>query len=365
MTADILYKEFLLMMSLQNEENNDKPKGKMKTWKKVLLIILAVVIALDVCLVSIFGILYFKGKKAAMPEVSPTIVPPEGIDDIVTDDDGRSVYYLGKEYVYNDNITTCLVMGTDISDYTYGVIGKNGEADALVLMTFDTSSGRVCAINISRDSMTDIKVYSTDGIMTGTQEAQICLAYEYGDGRETSCQNVADAVSGLLCGVPVVRYISLDISAMAVLTDAVDGVEVPEYDERYSNKTGDMITVFGDEARKYVQSRDHSDIASNSVRMQRQTEFLRAFAAKTITKTKSDISTPKRLFDLLGDYMITDVDASLVTYYATNYINKDCKIEFMTVPGTVTVGDNGYAQYHVDKLGVYEMVLSVFYNEKE
>lgn len=355
------------MMNLQNNDNKitENQKGKMKAWKKALIIIISVVIALDICLVSVFCVLYFRGKRAALPTIPPTITPPDSIEDIVTDDDGRSVYYLGKEYVYNDNITTCLVMGTDIADNKYGVIGKNGEADALVLMTFDTSSGRVCAINISRDSMTDIKVYSTDGVMTGVQEAQICLSYEYGDGRETSCLNVADAVSGLLCGVPVVRYISLDISAMAVLADAIDGVEVPEYDALYANKTGNMITVFGDEARRYVQSRDHSDIASNSARIQRQTEFMRSFAAKTVEKTKSDITTPKRLFDLLGDYMITDVDASLVTYYATNYVNKDCAIEFMSVPGTVTVDDNGHAQYNVDKLGVYEMVLSVFYTEKE
>ena len=74
--------------------------------------------------------------------------------------------------------------------------------------------------------MTDVNVYSDLGNFIGTEKLQLCLAYTYGDGKEKSCENTVRAVSRLFYGMPVAAYAALDLDAIAVLTDAVGGVEV-------------------------------------------------------------------------------------------------------------------------------------------
>ena len=91
----------------------------------------------------------------------------------------------------------------------------------------DTKTGKSRLIAISRDTMTDVNVYSDLGNFIGTEKLQLCLAYTYGDGKEKSCENTVRAVSRLFYGMPVAAYAALDLDAITVLTDAVGGVEVP------------------------------------------------------------------------------------------------------------------------------------------
>lgn len=104
--------------------------------------------------------------------------------------------------------------------------GKAGQADALFLLVLDTKTGKSRLIAISRDTMTDVNVYSTLEILSEREKLQLCLAYTYGDGKEKSCENTVRAVSRLFYGMPVAAYAALDLDAIAVLTDAVGGVEV-------------------------------------------------------------------------------------------------------------------------------------------
>ena len=53
-------------------------------------------------------------------------------------------------------------------------------------------------------------------------------------GGEAGCENVCDAVSSLLFGIPINAYFALDIRALKTLTDAVGGVEAAATDEALS-----------------------------------------------------------------------------------------------------------------------------------
>ena len=46
--------------------------------------------------------------------------------------------------------------------------------------------------------MADVDVYSESGVYSGINKEQICLAYAYGDGQHTSCENVLKSVKIML-----------------------------------------------------------------------------------------------------------------------------------------------------------------------
>ena len=142
---------------------------------------------------------------------------------------GKEVTYQGEKYVYNEDLVSILFLGVDKEAFEEGGTvgdGKAGQADALFLLVLDTKTGKSRLIAISRDTMTDVNVYSDLGNFIGTEKLQLCLAYTYGDGKEKSCENTVRAVSRLFYGMPVAAYAALDLDAIAVLTDAVGGVEV-------------------------------------------------------------------------------------------------------------------------------------------
>lgn len=74
--------------------------------------------------------------------------------------------------------------------------------------------------------MVDIDLYTVGGEFVRTENMQLCLAYAYGDGGTSSCENVTTAISRILANVPVEKYFALDLSGIAPLNDAVGGVTV-------------------------------------------------------------------------------------------------------------------------------------------
>ena len=142
-------------------------------------------------------------------------------------------------------------------------------------------------------------------------------------------------------------------------TDVLGGVTVPEYDSNYK-KTGRNITISGDRITKYISGRDKSVLESNSNRVERQVNFLKAFANKTIEQTKKDITVPLNLYNKLSKNSISTVDASKITYLATVFLNGGADLEFVTVPGKIVQGEK-YAEMYADEKALYELLLDVFY----
>ena len=84
-----------------------------RKWKKVILIVLAVLLTLCIAAVSIVTVLYHQGKKSLLSNsnVSMTVPDSSGID-VDIEDDG-TVIYNGEKYVFNNSVTSILVMGID------------------------------------------------------------------------------------------------------------------------------------------------------------------------------------------------------------------------------------------------------------
>ena len=296
-------------------------------------------------------------------------------EDIILEDEGETITYKGETYLYNENVTAVLCMGIDREDIEGNVstIGQSGQADMLMLAILDTENGNVNLWNISRDSMTDVDIYNVDGDYIRTENLQACLAYAYGDGQKTSCENTVRAVSRLLYGMPIQSYAAIDLDAIRPLNDAVGGVEVTIHEEdilpaRF--KPGTTVLLQGDDVEAYVRSRrteqPDEPIDTNNNRMARQRQYMMNFIQKALQMTKEDLTTPVKLFNIAmeDDHMVTNLNMQKVAYLTTVFSKVNfTEDSFKTVPGEVVAGEE-YAEYHVDDEALYQMILDTFYVKK-
>ena len=243
--------------------------------KNTIIVVLAVL-----CCILIGGVGYTvffadKGENEKDDKSSESELKEEtsNSDKIVVD---------GVEYRPNTNLQTILFMGID--KQAKGVDGsrpgENGQSDSLNLLIVDRETKQAKILQINRDSMVDVEVYSVDGVKNRTESMQIALQYAYGDGEEQSCRLTAERVSELLYGVDIQSYLSLTLEGMIEIADAIGGVQmtIPEdytaIDPAFVK--GSTITMDGKLVEKYVRTRDIDELDSNLDRMKRQQQFMNA-----------------------------------------------------------------------------------------
>ncbi len=332
-----------------------------------ILCVLVVVAGLGV------GALWYlkeQGRKALLVERPQTdITGPEGAE---VSPDGSYVTWQGKRYKRNENIVSILVMGVDRKEEEIAradelQVGEQGQADTILVGALDTETGSLKIINISRDSMTDVDIYNVNGEYAGVEEMQICLAYAYGDGAHLSCENVSKSVTRLLYGLPMDIYASVELPAVSVLNDAVGGVTLDVLEDLSSRDPaltkGALVTLNGDQARIYVQSRNHENLDANNARMARQKQYLVAFLSTIQKRVRQNISTIFTLYQAVQTYLTTNIDLSKITYLASLAFSREITADAIrTVPGEVTKGEE-YAEYHVDEEALYQIILDTYYTQ--
>lgn len=347
-------------------EKADKRKSKKhRKLKKVLLIILCVLLAIILVACSTVVYLYYSGKSEFSNNGQrPKLPASENVTD-----NGNVIVYKNEKYVFDEDVNTILCIGVDKDEATQiktDVYGTAGQADAIYLICIDNTEKKYNVLSINRDSMIDVDIYDTNGKFVGIKKAQACVSFAYGDGKEKSCQNTVKAISRMLYNVPINSYFSINKASFAPLNDIIGGVDVPVYDDD-GNATGKITHLDGKEAYDYIHYRDISKLDSNITRMKRQTSYIKAFAAKAIKATKSDISKPLELFETTSLYSTTDLNASKITYLTVNAFadRNDIKLDFKSVPGKVTKGKDGYAEYEVDEEKLLEIIIDIFYDKLE
>ena len=315
-----------------------------------------IVILAMVCVILLCGVGYtiLNGKNKDETRDMPTSS---------TDDEEKSsdtIVVDGREYRLNTNIQTVLFMGidknakSDMGDRA----GENGQSDSLNLLIVDRETKKAQILQISRDSMVEVDIYSASGEKMISEPGQIALQYAYGDGEEESCRLTAGKVSELLYGVSVDSYLSLTMEGMVKAADAIGGVTmtVPEdytwIDPAFSK--GATLTMNGEMVEKYVRSRDTDVLDSNVQRMERQSQFMGALIEKlqSVKETSNYLS----LYQQMEPYMVTNMTAdemkSLSEY--------DIDTNTLDVPGEVILKD-GHAQFNVDNEALRKIILKTFY----
>ncbi len=346
---------------MQAQQKNPQKKKK----SKVFIIFRRIAITMAVILAGIaitLAVLINMGRNSLLKE--DKIKLPINVKT-----DGEYIIYKGHKYQFNDHIYTLLFAGIDkkTEEHNEKIFGTAGQADAIFLLAVDTTTSKYKLIALSRDAMVDVNVCDMAGNFKGVEKMQICLAHAYGDGEESSNENLKRSVSRLLYGITVDAYFTVDLDVIPILNDDVGGVTVNVIEDLTSwnpiFKKGETITLKGDEAETYVRARDvMGDENQNNLRMERQKKYIEGFISNTLRMTRQRITTPVTLYNDVSSYSRTDITVPVISYLATLLVGQQFKADedMVKVPGKTVMGDK-YAEFHVDEERLFDIIIQTYY----
>ncbi|MGN1328428.1 MAG: LCP family protein [Eubacterium sp.] len=349
--------------SSQHSSHSSKKKKKLSTASKIA--IAALIIFLILIFAVVFAVVFLENHgKNDIQNVTQQTEYQEVIE------------YNGDEYVYNENVISVAFIGVDKRDLGLdnGAIGTAGQADADIVFTINTETGRVKAIAVPRDTMVDVDLYSESGIFLRSENMQLCLSFAYGNGTNTSAENVTTSLSRILYNVPINKYFALDLNGIAPINDAIGGVTVTSlYDfDNLGIKKGDTIHLEGDLTEAYVRTRNLDTVEASLNRTARQVQYAKAFAAQLLPAVTKDFSIISRLYSTATEYSTTDISLSNATYLASLLLSKGITdFETVTLEGEMRpsekteYADFVYAEFYPDKDKLMEVVLDTFYTKQE
>lgn len=346
--------------SSSHSENKDK--NKLPLPAKIAIGILVAIFLIIVVIIVTFFVLKYMGEKDVKPVITEDTAYEETIE------------YNGHTYKYNEDVFSIAFLGVDqrqmqsVTDVDFV-----GAADADIVLTVDTKTGKSKVIAIPRDTMVDINVYSESNILLRTDYAQLCLAYAYGDGRENSCKNSLTSISRVLYNVPVQKYFALDLDGIAPLNDAIGGVTIDNslYEFKDLNiSVGDKVTLRGDMAESYVRTRDMDSVNASLNRTDRQVQYIKAYASQALPAVIKDFSVISNLYNTATDYSQTNLTLSNATYIASLLLSKGAtNFETYTLKGEMKEGKDSkfadivHAEFYPDEDDLMKTVLDVFYTQ--
>lgn len=280
-----------------------------------------------------------------------------------TGESTAQLFMNGRWYEKRD-LETLLVMGID----NFGSVSSSrsynntNQADFLVLFLKDKDTGECRAVHINRDTMTDITVLGVTGEEAGMRHAQIALAFNYGRGERDSSRNTAKAVSRLLYGMEIDRFITVTMDAVPIMNDWVGGVEIEVLDDFNGIDAdlveGNKVTLVGEQALTYVRTRKGLDDSSNLARMERQRQYASAWAKKAQDKLK-DAEAVAELLTQMGDRHYSDCTAEEMLDFASS-LSENVSMEIHPLPGEAVKGEQ-FMEYYIDEEKTQQLILSLFY----
>lgn len=280
------------------------------------------------------------------------------------------VIYQGATYRRNQYVKAILCMGVDRSDTMTESkeFGAAGQSDGIFLIAQDTVHHSLKILMIPRDTMTEIPIANDNGA-PDTKITQLTIAYAYGDGREGSCENTVWSVEKLLSGFSIDNYLAVDTTVVAKLNDAVGGVTVTIPTDGMEKRDpafvkGAQVTLHGDQAEAFVRYRDITRDFSALYRMDQQQEYITQYFKAVKEASRTDTQAVTHLFDLIRDYMVTDMSKDQYLKIAMDGLDAGNLTgqDFYTVPGTGETTET-FDVYRADRQAVIPIILNLFYRE--
>lgn len=321
-------------------------KKKAPVFTLVLIAILVVVVV-----VSGFNIL-----KSLKPNVDNT-----------TTSSKKTVEFNGEQYFPRQDITVLMLMGIDEHGEvkSSGSYNNTGENDMVALAVFDELDESYSVLVLNRDTMMDVHVLGLGGKDAGTEYKQLALAHTYGTGLEDSCENTVRTVSDFLSGLTVDYYISMNMDAIAILNDAVGGVTVTVEDD--FSKVDESIpmgevTLTGEQALSFVQTRKDVSDQMNVSRMARHEEYMENFVSAFNEKVKEDDTFILKTYEDVSPYVVSDCSINSLSAMLSRYA--DYTLREIVTPEGENVLTEDYMQFHVDEKALEELIMNMFYTKK-
>lgn len=279
----------------------------------------------------------------------------------------KTIHRNGIAYFPRQDITVLMVLGID----KFGPVQassfhqNDGAVDMVMLVIFDETAETYNVLSLNRDTMLQMPALGLGGKPAGTFYGQLALSHTYGTGLEDSCENTRTAVSDFLYGVRIDHYVSMHMDAIAIANDALGGICV-NVTEDFSAVDPSIpmgsVTLRGQQAVHYVQTRREVGDQLNLSRLQRQREYMQSFLSTLQQRLDGDDSFVLETYDKLSPYIVTDCSSTVLNSMLSHYKNYTPG-KFVTPQGENVLGRT-YYEFYPDKEALDALILELFYAPK-
>ena len=249
------------------------------------------------------------------------------------------------------------VLSSDIEDSTNKNLGYEvwensfkGLTDTMLLVRFDPQNKKLSVLSIPRDTRTYVE---------GRGEVKINEANYYG-GPASS----AKSVSGLLGGVGIDRYVTVNIHGIKSLVDALGGItiNVPK-DMKYTDQTQHLYIdlkagtqrLNGEQIIQYLLYR-HDDLGDIG-RVQRQQTLMRAFVEQEVNIGL--LSRLPKLLSVVQSHIDTNLSIEELVALAGFATQTDrSSVQMLMVPGKFSDNKDYKASYWLPDYSTIETLVA-------
>ena len=304
-----------------------------------------VVIALVFSIAAGALLSFIFGRRVERTVSDATYTPPEERSTVELD---------GVTYVRDRSVRAYLFLGVDDVGVSYDEYGRGGRTDTILLLVKD--GGKMRILEISRDTMTEVDTYDVAGDYLSTGVMQINMQYSFGDSPRRSAFLTKRAVSSLLGDVEINGAVSLDMSGISPIVNALGGIDViMEEDCTYINPDyaeGAAVHMDGGEAENFIRWRDKS-VGANDVRMSRHSWFIRqmleSFRGRDITS----------LLDVADPYVNTDLRTDEMKSLFETELTSTVRLPGESRRGAI------HDEFYVDEDELEKVVVDLFYKRAD
>lgn len=326
---------------------------KMQRESGLLLLLLLVAFVGAVCLLYQGG--RWLEERLGQEQARAAYAAPESAPETLLID--------GVPYRPRAGITTILLLGVDrTGEEPAGGYRSGGQADFLCLLAVDHTERCMTPVLIDRDAMAEITILDIFGNASGTRRAQVCLAYSFGDGAGKSCELTAEAVSGLMCGIPIDFYAAVDLDGIGVLNRALGGVTIMLEEDLTALhpdlQQGSTLCLTDEQAHLFVRSRRSIGDGTNLSRMRRQQQYLTQAAALIMARLRQDSAFADSLYSAMQPYMVTSMSRGRAVNELWA-VREYALAEPVWLVGRHSTGAGGFTEFHVDSSSTQALLVQL------
>ena len=306
------------------------------------------------------------GAIFALADTGESVLPESetGSETISSEEEwGSTIIENGVTYRLDPALKTVLFLGVDDGgSRSETIAGSGGRADTVMVLILNDEKKTVTLLSISRDTMTEVDAYGTDGSYAYSSVTHINMQYAYGDSPARSAYLMKKTVSELLYGTRIDGYLSLESKGIREAVDALGGLRLtmPEdysdIDPKYEK--GVDVILSGEETERLLRYRDTRTVGSNETRVERHLRLIEAVFREL--GGRIGVTKLREIMDAAGDAISSDLDAETLKKLASYSLEE----EVFTLPGTVREGED-HDEFYVDETALRKLLIGLFYKPTE
>lgn len=272
----------------------------------------------------------------------------------------------GIKYFPRKDITVLMLLGINREGKVQATqFNQGGAVDMVTLVIFDEQKEEYAILPLNRDMMVDMPALNEYGREVDTYYSQLAYAHTYGDGMEVSCENVRKTVSNLLYGAQIDYYLAMSMDTIGILNDAVGGVTVEVKDD-FSAVADDLpvgqVTLSGEQAVTFVQSRWGVGDQLNLSRMERQEAYMENFVERLGQALDEQTGFVENTYGQIADYIVTDCSVQILSRLEKDYGDYTMG-STRSIRGENVLGEQFY-EFYPDEQALDALILELFYAPK-